>query len=75
MDFKNFKLPDSRGWFSIALIALTVMVFIMLDVNPDLAKVPLFATLAQTIVITALVNLAASFYFGDSKSRNDGGKP
>lgn len=63
----SFKLPDSHGWFSIGLFLLTAMIFGMLDWNPRLSNVPLFATLSQGVVITGLINLAASFFFGAAK--------
>lgn len=59
---------DSRGWVSIGLFALTLIVVALLALNPSLQDNKLFATLAQAIVITGLINLAASFYFGASKS-------
>lgn len=60
---------DSRGWFSVGLFALAAAIFIMLDRNPDLANNPLFATLAQAIVITGLINMAAGFNFGAAKEK------
>jgi hypothetical protein len=67
MKFPRLPKPDSRATFSLGLFALTVLVLVMLDHNPRLASVPLFATIAQALVITGLINLAASFYFGASK--------
>lgn len=62
-------LPDSHGFFSLGLFLLTAAVLGLLVWQPDLASNALFATLAQTIVITGLINMAASFYFGASKAQ------
>lgn len=63
----NFRLPDSHGWVTAGLYALTVMVFFLMAYYPDLRHDDLFKTLSQAVVITGLVNLALSFYFGASK--------
>ena len=59
--------PDSRGWFSAGLFALTAAVLGLLACNPRLADNHLFATLAQAVVITGLINLAAGYEFGAAK--------
>ncbi|HTX48483.1 MAG TPA: hypothetical protein VME40_03730 [Caulobacteraceae bacterium] len=59
--------PDSRGWFSAGLFALTAAVLALLAWNPRLADNHLFATLAQAVVITGLINLAAGYEFGAAK--------
>lgn len=64
----KFPHIDSHGLFSLGLFLLTVGVFILMAVDPSLMKEDLFKTLAQAIVITGLINLAASFYFGASKA-------
>lgn len=60
---------DAHGLFSAGLFALTVGVLGLLAYDQKLAENHLFATLAQAIVLTGLINLAASFYFGASKSQ------
>jgi hypothetical protein len=60
--------PDSRGWFGLGLFALTAAVFALLAHDPRLADNHLFSTLAQAVVITGLINLAAGYEFGASKS-------
>ena len=60
--------PDSRGWFSAGLFALTAAVLALLAWNPRLADNHLFATLAQAVVITGLINLAAGYEFGAAKT-------
>ena len=60
-------LPDSRGWFSAGLFVLTAAVLALLAWNPRLADNHLFATLAQAVVITGLINLAAGYEFGAAK--------
>jgi hypothetical protein len=62
------KLPDGQGWFSAALFALTIMVLGLAAFVPGLRQDDLFKTIAQAIVLTGLINLAASYYFGASKS-------
>lgn len=59
--------PDSRGWFSAGLFVLTAAVLALLAWNPRLADNHLFATLAQAVVITGLINLAAGYEFGAAK--------
>lgn len=61
------KFPDSHGWFSIGLYSLTVLVLLLMAVVPGLRADDLFKMLAQGIVMTGLINLAASFYFGGNK--------
>lgn len=58
---------DSRGWFSIGLFALSAAIFAMLAWAPTLKDNQLFATLAQAIIITGLINMAGGFNFGASK--------
>lgn len=62
------RAPDSRGWFSIGLYALSVLIIGILAWHPALAENHLFATIAQAVIITGLINLAASFEYGASKS-------
>jgi hypothetical protein len=59
--------PDSRAWFGLGLFALTAAVFALLAHDPRLAENHLFSTLAQAVVITGLINLAAGYEFGASK--------
>lgn len=59
---------DSRGWFSFGLFVLTIGIFAMLAYAPSLKDNQLFATLAQAVIITGLINMAAGFHFGASKS-------
>jgi hypothetical protein len=61
---------DSRGWFSIGLFALGGTIFAMLAWSPTLKDNQLFATLAQAIIITGLINMAAGFNFGAAKRDN-----
>lgn len=62
----KFTLPNSRGWFSLGLFLLTMLIVRELANHPNLADNHLFATLSEAIIITGLINLAASFYFGAS---------
>jgi hypothetical protein len=59
---------DGRGWFSVALYLLCVGIFALLAWSPTLASIDLFKTLAQAIILTGFINLAASFYFGAAKT-------
>lgn len=76
----KIQLPDSHGWFSLGLFLSTWAVFGAMIYDPSLRKDDLFKMLAQAIVLTGLVNLAASFYFTASKkaanaaSQGDGGQ-
>lgn len=67
----NFKFPDSHGWFSIGLFALTVLCIVLMASYPDLRKDDLFKMVVQGVVLTGLINLAASFYYGASKAKSD----
>ncbi len=69
------KPPDSRGWFSLGLFGLTTLVLGMLAHDPKLADNHLFATLAQAVVITGLINLAAGYEFGASRSAGKSSPP
>jgi hypothetical protein len=60
---------DAHGMFSAGLFLLTLGVFGLLAWRPALADNHLFATLAQGVVLTGLINLAASFYYGASKTQ------
>ena len=64
--------PDARGWIAIGLFALTVGVFGLIAWRPELTKDQVFVLLAQTIVVTGLVNGAVSFWFGASKKEPPG---
>lgn len=66
--FAALSKMDSRGWFSVGLFVLTAVLLGMLAYAPSLKDNQLFATLAQAIVITGLINMAAGFHFGASKS-------
>lgn len=51
---------------------LVVMVFIMMAINPDLAKDDLFKSLAQAVVIQGLIGLVMAFLFtGQNDNRGD----
>lgn len=69
------KLPNDQGWFSVGLYGLTVLVLVLMATVPGLRQDDLFKTLAQAIVMTGLINLAASFYFGASKPPAPAGAP
>jgi lipopolysaccharide export LptBFGC system permease protein LptF len=45
------------------IFALTVAVFVMIFVKPELAENDLFKTLAQAVVVQGLIGLAMAFYF------------
>jgi len=64
----KLPLPDAHGCFSLGLFLLTVLVFALAAAFPELRHDDLFKTLAQAVVITGLINMAASFYFGASKT-------
>ncbi|MGA0603200.1 hypothetical protein ACO2Q3_21005 [Caulobacter sp. KR2-114] len=64
----RLSLPDAQGCFSLGLFLLTVLALVLAAAFPDLRHDDLFKTLAQAIVITGLINLAAGFYFGASKA-------
>lgn len=59
----------AQAAFSSGLFVLTVIVLGLAAAFPDLRKDDLFKVLAQAIVLTGLVNLAASFYFGASHTQ------
>lgn len=51
---------------------LVVMVFVMMAINPDLAKDDLFKSLAQAVVIQGLIGLVMAFLFtGQNDNRGD----
>lgn len=60
---------DAHGLFSAGLFALTVLVFVLDALVPELRKDDLFKMLAEAVVISGLINLAAGFYFGASRSQ------
>lgn len=62
------RMPDSHGWFSVGLYSLTVLILLLMAFVPALRTDDLFKMIAQGIVLTGLINLAASFYFGASKT-------
>lgn len=51
--------------------ALTVMVFVMMWRNPELAKDDLFKMLAQAVVIQGLVGLVMAFLFTGKNTGED----
>lgn len=70
------KLPKltpsvARAALLFGLGLLTLIVLIIMVVQPQLADNDLFKMIAQAIIVQGLIGLAAAFYFTDS----DGGDP
>lgn len=61
-------MPDTRGFIALGLFILTAMIFAMIGLNPEIAKVQLFGVLA-TAVISGGFGTAIGFYFGSSKDK------
>lgn len=62
------KAPDFRGWVAIGLFALSFFVIALLAIKPELAKIELFALLAQAIIVSGLIGGVVAFLYGSSKS-------
>ena len=63
--------PDVRGWIMIALFMLTTQIVWMIYFRPNLAEIDLFKTIAQVLVVQALVGLALAFYFTATKTGSE----
>lgn len=63
-------MPDTRGFIVLGLFLLVGLVIVLIAINPNLASVQLFGTIATAIVTGGLV-VAINFYFGSSKSSGD----
>lgn len=55
--------PRARTVAGAGIFILTVMVFVMMFLKPDLAKDDLFKMLAQAVVVQGLVGLAMAYWF------------
>lgn len=64
-------MPDTRGWVVIGLFLLTFYVITLIALNPALANVQLFATIATLLIGAGGLLAAVSFYLGSSKSSSD----
>ena len=63
MSMRNFTMAHARVIAGGGSFALTMMVFIMMWLKPELADNDLFKSLAQAIIIQGLIGLACAFYF------------
>lgn len=64
-------MPDTRGWVVIGLFLLSAYVITLLALNPHLAEVQLFDTLATAVVGAGGLLAAVGYYVGSSKSSTD----
>jgi hypothetical protein len=64
-------LPSERGWVTIGLFVLSTLVVALLAINPALANVQLFATIATLVIGAGGLLAAVSYYLGSSKSSAD----
>jgi hypothetical protein len=63
VSFPKMSMATARVIAGGGSFALAVMVFVMMAVNPELAKDDLFKMLAQAVVIQGLVGLVMAFLF------------
>ena len=76
MKFPPMTMAAARIIAGAGCFALTVMVFVMMWLRPELADSDLFKMLAQAVVIQGLVGLVMAFLFtGKSEDRGPSGKP
>jgi len=59
---------NERQWFTVGLFGLTVLMFFLAWLNPDLWDVELFKIMLQAVVITGILNMAAAFHFAANKN-------
>jgi hypothetical protein len=57
--------PSNQTFVAFGMFALTIIVLVMFDINPDLDKHVLFVSMATAIVMTGWGGIAG-FYFGSS---------
>lgn len=63
MNLPRLSLDAARVIAGGGSFALTVMVFVLMFVRPELAENDLFKSLAQAIVIQGLIGLVMAFLF------------
>lgn len=63
ISFPKMSMATARVIAGGGSFALAVMVFVMMAINPELAKDDLFKMLAQAVVIQGLVGLVMAFLF------------
>lgn len=73
MKLPRIDLDSARAIAGGGSFALTVMVFVMMWANPELAKDDLFKSLSQAIVIQGLIGLVMAFLF--TGRNGSGGAP
>ncbi len=62
---------SARAALVLGFVILTIMIFVIMIMRPDLAENDLFKTLSQAVIVQGLIGLAAAFYF----TANDDGPP
>lgn len=63
-------MPDTRGYALLGLFLLVALILVLIALNPALASVQLFGTIATAIVTGGFI-VALNFYFGSSKGSSD----
>lgn len=63
-------LPDTRGFALLGLFLLVAFILGLIALNPSLASVQLFGTIATSIVTGGFI-VALNFFFGSSKGSSD----
>ena len=72
MRLPPMNMATARILAGAGAFGLVVMVFVMMALNPDLAKDDLFKSLAQAVVIQGLIGLVMAFLFtGQNDNRGD----
>lgn len=63
MTLRDLRFPRARTIAGGGIFILTVMIFLMIYLKPELAKDDLFKTLAQAVIVQGLIGLAMAFWF------------
>lgn len=66
-----FWWPDLRGVVAAGFLALTVLIFCMIYVNPELTANQGFMFLAQAVIVSGLIGAVGAFLFTTTKSSAD----
>lgn len=76
MDLRNFTMAHARVIAGGGSFALTMMVFVMMWLKPELADNDLFKSLSQAVVIQGLIGLVMAFLFtGNSRGSDSAPAP
>ena len=75
MSMRNFTMAHARVIAGGGSFALTMMVFIMMWLKPELADNDLFKSLSQAVVIQGLIGLVMAFLFTGNSRGADSAPP